>query len=157
MDALIYRLMRCFFVSVGSTFMSALIIVVLAVGFGVPGGVANVVAVLVATGPSYYANRRWVWGRRERSDYLRQVAPFWALSITGLVCSTVAVAWTDSMTAGWPVAARAFVLPLANLSIYAVLWVAQFTLLDRFIFGGRPRSPAERDFDRPDAERRAAA
>jgi putative flippase GtrA len=134
---LIRKLVRCFTVSVGTTIMSAIIIIVLAVGFGVPGAVANVVAVLCATGPSYFFNRRWVWGRREHSSYLRQIAPFWALSISGLVLSTLAVAAADSLTAGLHPSVRAIALPLANLSAYGALWIVQFALLDRVIFRDR--------------------
>ena len=65
------RIVRCLAVSIGSTVLTAFVIVVLALGFGVPGGYANVAAVLISTGPSYFANRRWVWGVRERSNYAR--------------------------------------------------------------------------------------
>ena len=131
------RVVRCFGVSIGSTVLTAFVIIVLALGFGVPGGYANVAAVLISTGPSYFANRRWVWGVRERSNYARQVAPFWALSISGLILSTIAVGWMDRLSTGWPPAFRAFALPFANLAVYGALWIVQFALLECVIFRDR--------------------
>ena len=85
----------------------------------------------------YFANRRWVWGVRERSNYARQVAPFWALSISGLILSTIAVGWMDRLSTGWSPAWRAFALPFANLAVYGALWIVQFALLERVIFRDR--------------------
>jgi hypothetical protein len=42
----IARVVKCFTVSVGTTLLSAFILVVLAVGLGVPAGLANVIAVV---------------------------------------------------------------------------------------------------------------
>ena len=57
----------------------------LALGAGVPAGSANVIAVCCGIVPSYFANRHWVWGRAGRSDFVREVVPFWVLSLAGLV------------------------------------------------------------------------
>jgi putative flippase GtrA len=134
---LIGRLIRCATVSVGSTVASVLIIVTLAVGLGVPGSIANIVAVLATISPSYVANRRWVWKRDDRSSYTREVLPFWVMSITGLVLSTIAVGAVDHLTAGWAATARSIALPAANLATWGALWIAQFVVLDRVIFRDR--------------------
>jgi putative flippase GtrA len=131
---MIGRIVRCLAVSVGSTLLTAVVLVTLAVGLGVHAGLANVIAVLCAIGPSYVANRRWVWRRTDRSSYLREVAPFWTLGIAGLIASTVVVAWTASATESWSPGLRSMVLPFANLATFGALWIVQFVLLERVIF-----------------------
>jgi putative flippase GtrA len=135
----VVRMSRCFAVSVGATLLSAAVLVALAVGAGVPAATANVIAVCCGIGPSYYANRHWVWGRTGRGSIVREAVPFWVLSIAGLVASTVAVAIAASLTAGWSSSARAVVLPLANLAVFGALWLGQFVVLDRVLFAPRRR------------------
>jgi putative flippase GtrA len=131
---IVQRMSRCLVVSVGTTLLSAAVLVALALGAGVPAGSANIVAVCCGTGPSYYANRHWVWGRSGRSDLPREVVPFWVLSLVGLVVSTAAVGLMSTMTAQWSTSARAIALPFANLSSFASLWLVQFVVLDRVLF-----------------------
>jgi len=132
------RLSRCLVVSVGTTLLSAAVLVALALGAGVPAGTANVIAVCCGIAPSYFANRNWVWGRSGKSDVAREVVPFWLLSLGGLVASTVAVALTSSAVSHWSTSARAVALPLANLSVFGALWLVQFALLDKVLFTPAP-------------------
>jgi putative flippase GtrA len=128
---------RCLTVSVGTTILSAVILASLAVGLGVPAGLANVIAVLCGIGPSYLGNRRWVWKRDGRGDLAGEVVPFWVLSIAGLLISTLAVARVGALSHAWPATARAIALPLANLAVFGALWCVQFVVLDRVIFHDR--------------------
>jgi putative flippase GtrA len=134
---MLMRVVRCLCVSVGTTVLSAVVLVALALGLGVSAGIANVVAVCCGIVPSYVANRRWVWKREGRGSLTREVLPFWVLSLTGLAVSTIAVARVAALTSTWTSSARAVALPLANLSVFAALWVVQFFLLDRVIFRQR--------------------
>jgi putative flippase GtrA len=131
------RVVGCLCVSVGTTLLSAAVLVALALGLGVSAGIANIIAVCCGIVPSYVANRRWVWKRPGRGSLTREVLPFWVLSLTGLAVSTFAVARVADLTSTWTSSARVVALPLANLSVFAALWVVQFVLLDRVIF--RPR------------------
>jgi putative flippase GtrA len=133
----IVRMARCLSVSLVTTVLSTSVLVTLAVGFGVRAALANVVAVVVGTVPSYVGNRRFVWRRRGRSDVMREIGPFWLLSFTGLAGSTLAVDAIDAVSRSWSSGARAIALPLANLSVWGVLWLVQFALLDRVIFCDR--------------------
>jgi putative flippase GtrA len=135
--ATIGRMARCLTVSVGTTILSAVILAALAVGLGVPAGLANVIAVLCGIGPSYLGNRHWVWKRDGRGDLAREVVPFWVLSIAGLIISTIAVARVGALSHAWPATARAIALPLANLAGFGALWCVQFVVLDRVIFHDR--------------------
>ena len=89
--------------------------------------------------PSYHLNRRWTWGRRDPSDPWRELLPFWLLSFAGLVLSTLAVAVTDTWLHGARLGQplRTLVIVTAHLSGFGVLWVAQFVLLERALFGRR--------------------
>jgi len=128
------RVLCCLSVSVGTTVLSAVILVILAVGAGVPAGTANIVAVCCGILPSYLANRRWTWGRSGKGSLAREVVPFWALSIAGLLVSTVTVAAAGALTATWSPGLRSLVLPVVQAGTFAVLWVVQFIVLDRVLF-----------------------
>jgi putative flippase GtrA len=137
--AVVGRMSRCLVVSVGTTLLSAAVLVALALGAGVPAGPANVVAVGCGIAPSYLANRLWVWGRTGRGDLGREILPFWILSVAGLVASTVAVAVVASAVTGWSASARAIALPAANLSVFGALWLVQFALLEKVLFRVVPK------------------
>jgi putative flippase GtrA len=134
-------------VSVITTVISLTILAAATAGFGLEAWLANVLATAVATVPSYSLNRRWTWGKRSESDLWREVMPFWVLSFAGLVLSTAAVALSDSWLHGAHLGEplRTAVILMAHLSGFGILWVAQFVLLERVLFGdrvGRPRTSA---------------
>ena len=124
-------------VSVVTTVISLLTLGIATAAFGITAWIANVIATTVATIPSYYLNRRWTWGRTGASDPWREVLPFWALSFAGLALSTIFVALTDAWAASTHLAAPVHTMTLlvAHLSGFGVLWIAQFILLDRVLFG----------------------
>ncbi len=127
-------------VSVITTIISLTTLAVAAAGLGVAAWMANILATTVATVPSYHLNRRWTWGKRDSSDFWREVTPFWVLSFAGLVLSTIAVALTDSWTRGAHLGSpmvHTVLLLAAHLSGFALLWVAQFILLERVLFADR--------------------
>jgi putative flippase GtrA len=102
---------------------------------------ANIIATMIGTIPSFELNRRWVWGKTGRRSMANEVVPFVAISATGLLLSTVAVAfasrWADTaaLTNTW----RTLTVQGANLAAFGVVWIAQFVLLDRVLFGRRAR------------------
>jgi putative flippase GtrA len=138
---MLVRFFRCLAVSAATTLLSAIVLVLLAVGVGIPAGIANVVAFGCGVPVSYAANRRWVWRRRGPSDPVREVGAFWALNLAGLLLSTLAVAATGALTASWSASARAIALPVASVASLAVLWLVQFVVLDRLIFRPQPNPP----------------
>ena len=108
-------------------------------GLGVTAWGANIVATAAGTVPSYLLMRRWVWAVSGSIDLRREVVPFWALSFAGLVLSTLAVAVADRIATGMGVDTTPHTIALwtANVGSFAVLWVAQYLLLDRVLFGPR--------------------
>ena len=136
----ILRVLRCLCVSVGTTVFSAVALVTLAVGFGIPAGTASLIANGCGIPASYLGNRRWVWRRSGRGDLAREVVPFWILSLAGLVASTLFVSYVGTITAAFPAAGRAIALPAASVGVFAALWIVQFALLDRVIFRSRTQA-----------------
>ena len=154
-------------VSVVTTVISVLTLATATAVFGITAWTANVIATTVATIPSYYLNRHWTWGRTGASDPWREVLPFWALAFAGLALSTIAVAVADTWAAAAHLAGAVHTMTLlvAHLSGFGVLWIAQFILLDRVLFGRDahrkagsppPRGPAATD-PPVDGKRRAGA
>ena len=139
--SLAQRITRCMSVSVVTTVISLFTLATATAVFGMTAWVANVIATAVATVPSYSLNRRWTWGRTGASDPLREVVPFWVLSFSGLALSTISVAATDTWAAGAHLAppVHTVTLLVAHLSGFGILWVAQFILLDRVLFGSDAR------------------
>ncbi len=139
------RVVRCLSVSVLTTGLSLATLAVLTTSLAVTAWVANVVATGIGTVVSYELNRRWVWSRHDASDLWREVVPFWMLSFAGLVLSTTAVAAADAWarTVRLTGAPHTLAVLTASVAGYAVLWVAQFIVLDRVLFADRsPRTAA---------------
>jgi putative flippase GtrA len=141
---LVGRLTRCASVSVVTTLISFTVLGVATAVFGIVAAVANVIATSIATVPSYALNRRWTWGRRDRSDPWREVLPFWVLAFCGLALSTLAVGLADSWASQLHLTSTLHLVAVlgGNLSGFGVLWVLQFVILDKVLFAARP-TPAE--------------
>lgn len=134
------RLVRCMGVSIVSTAVCFTALILMTAVFGVAAALANVFATAIATVPSYHLNRRWTWGRRDRSNPWRELLPFWVLAFCGLALSTVTVAIGDAWAASMhlvPVLRTGTVLA-SHLGGFGALWILQFVLLDRVLFG-RPQ------------------
>ncbi len=142
------KLVRYGAVSVISTTVSLTVLGILVFTGTMSPGWANVVATAVGTIPSFELNRRWVWGRTGRRSVLAELGPFWALSFAGLGLSTlgVTVAGRWAASAGLHAGMRALVAGAANVCAFGSLWIAQFLVLDRSVFG-RPAvsAPAPRE------------
>lgn len=122
-------------VSAGTVVVTQAVLVVAYAVLEWPAVVANVVAVCVAAGPAYYANRRWVWSRTDRHSLTGEILPFWAYSLAGLGISSLAVALADRW---WQ---STVAVAAANLIGFGVLWAGKFILLDRVLFA-RPEASA---------------
>jgi putative flippase GtrA len=92
------------------------------------GAASNVAAVSIAALPAYLLNRYWVWGKTSRNHFIKEVVPFWGMTLLGLLISTGLVA----LASDWWESALA--VSAANLAGFGTLWVAKFLLLDSLIF-----------------------
>lgn len=100
--------------------------------FGLAAERANVAAVLLTSIPVFFLNRAWVWQLRGPSSMRREVLPFWAFTVAGLVLSTLAVAGVASVTDS------TVAVSVANVGAFGVLWVAKFVVLDGVVFAADP-------------------
>ena len=153
----IRKLTRCAGVSVITTVLSLSVLGTLIATRAIAAGWANIVATIAGIGPSYWLNRRWVWQRAGAHNLAREVLPFWAMSVTALVLSTVAVSvaahWADQ--AQLAASLRTGVVLVSNIAVFGSLWIAEFVFLDRVLF--RPRAPVPQKSTEDPARERAGA
>lgn len=130
-------------VSVVGVIVTQAILVVCYQVLEMTAGWSNFTAVSVASIPAYLLNRRWVWKKSGRHSMHREVLPFWAISLLGLVISTVAVS----------VVARRWDTQLAvsgtNIASFGLIWVAKYLLLDSLLFGGVEADDGEAGAEAP--------
>ena len=75
---------------------------------------------------------------------MREVLPFWVLAFCGLALSTVTVGIADSWASQLhlvPFLHTAAILA-GHLGGFGILWIVQFVLLDRVLFGAQPAAEA---------------
>ena len=121
-------------VSVVSTIVS---FGVLALVFGVlklwgPIG-STVFANAVATIPSYYLNRKWVWGKGGRSHLTKEIIPFWSLSAVGIFVSIFGAAAARHLSKVHHLShlEQTVLVLLANLVSFGIFWVLKFLIFNR--------------------------
>ena len=90
---------------------------------------SNVFAVSVSATPAYLLSRYWVWQKRDKNLFMREVVPFWSLAFLGLVLSTAAVSYVEYEWNPHPL-----IINLTNLATFGVVWVSKFVILDRVLF-----------------------
>ena len=136
---LLRKLFRYAAVSVVSTSVSLTILAVLVATSMTTAGWANVIATSVGTIPSFELNRRWVWAKRGRRSLLGETAPYFALTFAGLGLSTLAVSTATGAASAHHLgtAGRTVVAMCANLTGFGTVWIVQYLILDRVLFGRR--------------------
>ena len=122
------RKVRFVMVSAVSVPFSQTVFVVCKEGLELNGTASNLIAVTLSCIPSYLLNRYWVWGKRGKNHFWREVFPFWAMAALGLVLSTIFVWFVDQRTD------VTVFLMAANLSAFGLLYIAKFLVLDRVLF-----------------------
>ncbi|HEX6299100.1 MAG TPA: GtrA family protein [Acidimicrobiia bacterium] len=90
---------------------------------------ANVFSVSIGAVPAYILSRYWVWNKRGKNRIIREVIPFWTLTLLGFVLSTTAVWFVDTRWDPSPV-----LINLTSLVAFGVVWAAKFVVLDRMLF-----------------------
>jgi putative flippase GtrA len=86
---------------------------------------ANITSVAIGAVPAYYMSRAWVWGKRGKSHWKKEVLPFWVFTFAGLIMSTAAISFADNHTK------NRLVILFVQLSAFGILWVLRFFLLDK--------------------------
>ena len=97
---------------------------------------AAITATLAGAVPSYFLNRNWAWGRKGRSSLRREVVPYLAIAIVGLIFSTWAVDFSHSHVTifGHSRVAEDIVVQGSYLGSFVVLWFGKFAIMHRWLF-----------------------
>jgi putative flippase GtrA len=139
--AMLQRFVRYGSVSLFSTLLALAILSILVGAIGYPAVWSNVIAVGIATVPSFELNRRWVWVQNGERSILRQALPYFILSFAGLVISTFAVHVASDATIHSSRLIHTGAAEVANVASYGTLWLIQFVLCDRILFRSPSRGP----------------
>jgi putative flippase GtrA len=120
---------------------------------------ANLLATAIASVPAYYLNRTWAWGKSGRSHVFREVVPFWAITILGVVLSTTAVHFAAVEAKSHHLSKDGVTLAVefANFFTYGVLWFAKFSFFNRFLFKVKTAPTDDVEMAEPHDSRTASA
>lgn len=87
--------------------------------------------------PGYFLNRTWTWGRRGRSDFWREVAPYWATAIISTLLAAGVTGAVNDALLQHSREVRTIVNAIAYMATYGVIFIAKFLLFDKWLFAGR--------------------
>ncbi len=91
---------------------------------------ANATAAAMITTPTFLAYRHFVWGVKTPHSMRREVIPYWMTTGVNVSASTTVAWWLGRQ------AAPDWLLVIATFTVYSVLWLLRFLLLDK-IFSHR--------------------
>lgn len=113
------------------------ILIIFQYGFGWSGLQANTMAVAVTVVPVYVMNRYWVWGKRDKNNFVTEILPFWGMTLLGLLISTLCVAYADSHFES------PLMVNVANAFGFGVVWILKFAVIDKMMFGRERHFPID--------------
>lgn len=98
---------------------------------------ANVLAVCISAVPAYYLSRAWVWRKKGKSHFRKEVLPFWIFVAIGLVFSTAMVALSARIFTNGVAPADLTLLEkllpnVVNMASFGILWVVRFFLMEKW-------------------------
>lgn len=131
------KAIRYSLVSVVSVAVNQVSLFLLQFGFHWTAKSAAIAAASLGGIPSYYLNRRWAWGKTGRSHLLKEVAPFWVIAFAGLVFSTWAADFGESLARDHFASSRflqALTVNLFALGAFGILWVGKFVFFNKVLF-----------------------
>jgi putative flippase GtrA len=107
--------------------------------------VATVCAFAVGIPINYILNRRWAWVRRGRPGLRDELLPYAAVIATSVFASAVATGAVDAwlQTVSLPRLAEVVLVGATFAAVNGGLFLAKYVLLDRLVFRGRSRRPAD--------------
>ena len=108
----------------------------LGLALGLTPGWALVFGNTLGAVPSYWLNRSWVWGKGGRSHLVKEILPFWIISLVGVAFS----GWFGHIAGTYAHhhhikgAGLAALLDGANLAAFGILWVAKYIIFNQVLF-----------------------
>jgi putative flippase GtrA len=126
-----YALVSVVAVPVGS-------VAVFCFGLAIPGNAAlpALLGNSVGAVPSYVLNRYWVWGKTGKNHLVKEILPFWGITVVGILFSLFVAHLAGGYTKHHHIAGagRSAILVVANVTGFAVLWVATYVLFNKVLF-----------------------
>jgi putative flippase GtrA len=106
---------------------------------------SSIAASLAGMVPAYFLNRNWAWGRRGRSHFLKEVLPYLAASVLGLVAAMWSVDAASSHVQALTTdgTLQVTLVAMAYVGTYGALWVLKFLFFN--VLFARPRRAAGAD------------
>jgi len=89
---------------------------------------------LIATLPAYNLNRRWTWGKTGKSHWRKEIVPFWAMSLVGILFSTFISQFAKQLVhhhPHWGQSINSLILMGFNLASFGIFWVLKMALFNR--------------------------
>jgi putative flippase GtrA len=95
--------------------------------------VSTVVANVSATIPSYYLNRKWVWGKGGRSHLMKEIVPFWCMATISITVSIggAAVARHIGIQHQLSHFDQTLLVLAANITSFGLFWILKYLLFNR--------------------------
>lgn len=95
---------------------------------------AAIVASIAGIIPGYFLNRSWTWGRTGRSDFWREVVPYWATALISTALAALGTGTANTIFADESRGTRTVINAVAYMLVYGVLFVAKYVVFHRWLF-----------------------
>lgn len=95
---------------------------------------STIFANVMAAFPSYWLNRKWAWGKGGRSHLLKEVLPFWVMSLSSIAFSMVGASAARYLgTTVWHLHhfEETLLVLVANVLSFAIFWVLKLLVFNR--------------------------
>jgi putative flippase GtrA len=95
---------------------------------------ASIVASIAGTIPGYLLNRTWTWGRRHRSDFWREILPYWTIALAGALFAALATGAANAAVMSEPRATRTAINAFVYMATYGALFVGKYAIFNKWLF-----------------------
>jgi putative flippase GtrA len=106
---------------------------------------SSIVASIAGIIPGYYLNRTWTWGRRDKSDFWREVVPYWTAALGGAVAAALAIGVVNNAAIHSSRGTRTLLNATTYMATYGVLFVAKYAFFHKILFKPPPVDLGEVD------------
>ncbi len=95
---------------------------------------ASIVASIAGVIPGYFLNRTWTWGRKGKSDFWREVLPYWTTALVSTAIAALFTGWVNSAFSAQSQMSRTFIDAAAYMAIYGVIFIGKYILFHTWLF-----------------------
>jgi putative flippase GtrA len=99
---------------------------------------AAIVASIAGIIPGYFLNRSWTWGRTGKSDFWREVVPYWATALISTALAALGTGAANAIFADESRSVRTVINAAAYMLVYGVLFVAKYVVFHWWLFAPKP-------------------